>query len=169
MIATLQSKRLSIAPLSASDLAFYVDLYSDAQTMACIGQPLSTMAAERSFVVALRCNQMLTARRQTWILSNPEGFKIGILALIGGLADMRLETAEVGAMIIPAQQNRGYAAEAIATLAAHAFANLGVCRLVTRHSPANQLANGLMCKLGFERLPDGAGPQSTRWQLLGPQ
>ena len=166
MIATLRSERLLIAPLIADDLGFYVSLYTDPATMTWIGTPMSPAAAARSLAVAVRCNAQVPLRRLTWTLTDTQhGMQVGLLALIRDAADLAADAAEVGAIIPPPQQNHGYAAEAISALAAHAFAELGIRRLVTRHSAANLLAFGLMRKLGFERLTDGDGPQPCRWQL----
>jgi len=168
MIETLHCQSLWIAPLIARDQDFYVSLYTDALTMACIAEPLSVTAAQRSFAAALRCNQMPTLGRHTWTLTDSQREQIGLLALMRDVADLPGDSAEVGAMIVPSQQNRGFAAVAIAALAGHVFAKLDIARLLTRHSPDNGLANGLMVKLGFERIADGIAPQSSCWQLLRP-
>lgn len=166
MILTLRSERLLIAPLVAADLGFYVSLYTDAATMTWIGTPMTPAAAARSLAVAVRCHTQTPLRRHSWTLTDTQrGLQVGLLALIRDAADLAADAAEVGAIIPPPQQNRGYAAEAISALAAHAFADLGIRQLVTRHSAANLLAFGLMRKLGFERLADGEGPQPRRWQL----
>lgn len=166
MIATLRSARLAIAPLVADDLGHYLSLYTDADTMAWIGAPLSRAAAERSFAAALSGNARVPSRRRTWTLTDTvTGARVGLLALMRDVPDLAADAAEVGAIIAPPQQARGYAAEAIAALASHAFDDLGLRRVVTRHSAANALALGLMRKLGFERLADGDGLQPCRWQL----
>ncbi len=165
-LATLTSARLRIAPLAANDLGFYKRLYCDPQTMAMVGDPLSTEAAGRSFEAALRGHARSPARRLSWTLTDVAiDQPIGLLALMRELPDLAADSAEIGALIVPAAQGRGYAAEAIAALAAHAFGDLGLCRLVTRHSRVNYAADGLMRKLGFRRTADGDGAQPCRWQL----
>jgi RimJ/RimL family protein N-acetyltransferase len=165
-LATLTSARLRIAPLVASDLGFYKRLYCDPQTMALVGDPLSSAAAGRSFEAALRCHLRSPAKRLSWTLTDVSmNEQIGLLALIRELPDLGSDDAEVGALILPSAQGRAYAAEAIATLAAHAFGDLGIDRLVTRHSRDNRGADGLMRKLGFRRVADGDGAQPCRWEL----
>jgi hypothetical protein len=82
-IATLSSARLRITPLVANDLGFYKRLYCDPQTMALVGDPLSTAAAERSFEAALRCHSLSPARRLSWTLTDVSiDQQIGLLALM---------------------------------------------------------------------------------------
>jgi RimJ/RimL family protein N-acetyltransferase len=164
--ATLTSARLRITPLAANDLGFYKRLYCDPQTMALVGDPLSTVAAGRSFEAALRSHARSPARRLSWTLTDVSiDQQIGLLALMRELPDLALDSAEIGALILPAAQGRGYAAEAIATLAAHAFDDLGIARLITRHSHDNRAADGLMRKLGFHRTANRDSPQPCRWEL----
>lgn len=165
-IATLTSARLRIAPLAANDLGFYTRLYGDPETMALVADPLSSVAAGRSFEAALRCHARSPTRRLSWTLTETTiDQQIGLLALMRELPDLTPDSAEIGALILPAAQGRGYAAEAIATLAAHAFDDLGIARLITRHSHDNRAADGLMRKLGFHRTADRDGAQPCRWEL----
>jgi RimJ/RimL family protein N-acetyltransferase len=87
------------------------------------------------------------------------GADVGLLGLLGDGAE-----AEVGALVVADRQGHGYAAEAITALARHAFADLGVRRLHTRHAPANAAAAGLMRKCGFAPLPADADGQ-VRWEF----
>lgn len=163
---TLTSERLLIAPLVAEDLGFYARLYCDLETMRLVGDPLSMEAAERSFAAALRSHARAPARRLTWTLTDAATLEqIGLLALMRELPELAVDSAEIGAIIRPSQQGRGYAAEAIAALAAHAFADLAIGRLVTRHNRDNHAADGLMRKLGFSRCADSNGAQPCRWEL----
>jgi RimJ/RimL family protein N-acetyltransferase len=101
-----------------------------------------------------------TARtRRRWVIVEAAtGRDIGLLGLLGAGTE-----AEVGALVLADAQGRGIAAEAIAALARHAFAELGLRRLHTKHSPANAAAAGLMRKAGFVRLPAVDG--EVQWEL----
>lgn len=84
----------------------------------------------------------------------------------GVVAEPAPAEAEVGAIILPAWHSCGYAAEAIAMLAGHAFATSSCLRLHTRHAPGNAAAIGLMQKLGFAPVASAADrPFGYRWEL----
>jgi ribosomal-protein-alanine N-acetyltransferase len=48
-----------------------------------------------------------------------------------------------------AYEGRGYAREAVAAVAAHAFEALGLARLVAHYDPANERSGALLRRLGF--------------------
>jgi RimJ/RimL family protein N-acetyltransferase len=152
-IATTQ---LQLRPLGPGDAAFYRALYTDAELLRGIAPALDEVAVARSFAVALRDAAAEAPKRRRWVIVEAaSGVDVGLLGLIG---------TEVGALVVADRQGHGYAAEAIAALARHAFADLGVTRLHTRHAPTNAAAAGLMRKLGFAPLAAGADGQ-VRWQL----
>lgn len=161
MIATLHAPRLRLRPLEAGDRDLYVALYSDAETMRHIVPPQSPEAAARGFLAALAAMRASPPARRFWVMCEHSGTTVGLL----GLDHDGPGSGEVGALIPPRHQGRGYATEAIAALADHAFGALGLQRLHTRHAAGHGLAAGLMAGLGFEPAPDAPGPHPQRWQL----
>jgi len=157
------SARLRLRPLAAGDAGFYRALYTDAALLRDIAPPLDDAAVARSFAAALRDAMAARPARRRWVIvESATGADVGLLGLLAGD-----DGAEVGALVTTDHQGRGYAAEAIAALARHAFADLGVRRLHTRHAPANAAAAGLMRKCGFAQLPLDANGQ-VRWELRAP-
>jgi RimJ/RimL family protein N-acetyltransferase len=146
--------------LAAGDTTLYVGLYGDADTMLRIASPLAPDAALRSFQAALRMNGQRPLRRACWVILD-QGLAVGLAGLVldgeGG--------AEVGVVLPPAQQGRGHATRAIATLADHAFGPLSLSRLHTRHEAGHVGASALMDTLGFEPLASDEGDGTRRWQL----
>jgi RimJ/RimL family protein N-acetyltransferase len=161
MIATLHTPRLRLRPLEAGDRALYVALYSDADTMRHIVRAQSPEAAARGFPVALAAMRTSPPTRRFWVMCDLSGAAVGLL----GLDHDGPGSGEVGALIPPPHQGRGYATEAIAALADHAFGALGLQRLHTRHAAGHGLAAGLMSGLGFEPAPEAPGPHPQRWWL----
>lgn len=160
MTPWLHSERLAMRPLSADDEAFYCSLYGDPQLMSQIGPPLSAAAAVRSFRVA--CRQLQRQQRLVWVMQEiGAGHDIGLLALI---PDAGTREGEIGAILLVQHQNQGYAAEAIRALITHAFKNLVLSAVHTRHDATNALAAGLMRKLGFTRIDNEPGTD-CRWRL----
>lgn len=157
-MSTLATPRLGLRPLGAGDAAFYRALYTDAALLREVAPALDDAGAARSFAAALRDASAIAPRRRRWVIV--EGpTDVGLLGLLG-----EGDAAEVGAIVVADRQGRGIAAEAIAALARHAFADLGFERLHTRHAPANAAAAGLMRKLRFAPLAPGDDGQ-VRWEL----
>jgi RimJ/RimL family protein N-acetyltransferase len=157
----ITTARLRLRPLAGGDAGFYRALYTDAPLLREIAPALDDAAVARSFAMALRDAAATRPARRRWVIvEGATGADVGLIGLLDGDAG-----AEVGALVIAARQGRGYAAEAIAALARHAFADLGVRRLHTRHAPANAAAAGLMRKCGFAPLAADAQGQ-VRWEFL---
>jgi RimJ/RimL family protein N-acetyltransferase len=160
----IDTPRLRLRPLAAGDAAFYRTLYTDAELMRTIGPPLDAAAIARSFAAALRDATAARPRRWRWVIVEAaSGAGLGLIGLLGDG-----DEAELGALVRADHQGRGIAAEAIATLARHAFDVLGLRRLHTRHAPANAAAAGLMRKCGFAALPPDSDGQ-MRWELVPSQ
>lgn len=158
----LAGPRLQLRPLSAGDAGLYTGLYADPDTMRHVLPPAAADQARRAFDAALERAARPWPTPRVWVLVQPPETRG--LGLVGLDPDGR-GGAEVGAMIPPAHQGRGYATEAIALLAGHAFTELGLDALHTRHADGHGLAEGLMRRLGFEPAPRQAGPHPIRWRL----
>jgi RimJ/RimL family protein N-acetyltransferase len=158
-VSVIATSRLQLRPLGTGDAAFYRALYTDADLLRDIAPALDDAAAARSFAAALRDAAAIAPGRRRWVIVEG-GRDVGLLGLLGSDGE-----AEVGALVVAERQGSGIAAEAIAALARHAFADLGLSRLHTRHAPTNAAAAGLMRKLGFAALAPGDDGQ-VRWQLL---
>ncbi len=163
MSPVLVTPRLRLRPLAGSDEALYVRLYGDTATMRHVGAAMTPATARRSFAAACRDQVAEPATRPLWVLERAvDAVAIGLLGLHLGAA----RAAEVGVLIFPEHQARGYASEAIDTVADFAFARLGLLRLHARHATGHDLAAGLMASLGFVRAPDADDGHPVRWERL---
>jgi len=149
-------------PLAAGDEGLYVGLYTNAEVMRHIGPPQDAATAARGFGLALQFNAASPPERLFWVIHDRA--QTGDLGLLGLTLDAA-GAAEVGVVLPPAHQGRGFATEAIAAVADYAFDTIGLQRLHTRHDPGHGLAAGLMATLGFERSAPDAGRSPWRWQL----
>ena len=162
MIRALETARLRLRPLQASDEALYVRLYCDPVSMARIVAAQSPATAVRGFHAALAAQAQAAPSRFFWVMHDRTlDQAVGLL----GLDLHEPGSGEVGALIPPEHQGRGYATEAIAALADHAFGTLGLPRLHTRHAAGHGLAHGLMQGLGFRPGDPVPGPHPQRWWL----
>lgn len=157
--------RLHLRPLDASDEAFYCSLYTDLRLMRHIAAPMSPEAALHSFRVVLKHQG---DSRLVWAIAERGKPECGILGVMP-----KDDVAEVGVMLLPPAQARGFAAEVIAAVADVLFKTGRFRWLWTRHAAANAPAAALMRRLGFERfeavdaeLPSaGVLPEQMRWRL----
>lgn len=165
MTPWLDGGSLSLRPLVPGDQALWCAAYTDPLLMRQVGPPLAPAAAERSFRAALAANAGTDPASAYWIVhARAAAVDVGLLGLGAG---SQPGEAEVGALILAPWQARGYAAEAIALLARHAFAGAALRRLCTRHAGDNPGAAGLMRKLGFNRIAaDDTVALGHRWELL---
>lgn len=162
MSQPLSSPRLLLRPLAATDAALYCRLYGDPEAMAWIGTPQSVDAAARSFQTAFALGQASPPRRLFWVMHEKiSGLDLGLI----GLTLDEPAGGEVGVLLPVMFQGQGYASEAIAALADHAFEHLALARLHTRHLPGHALAAGLMASLGFERTANDDITLDWGWQL----
>lgn len=162
MNTALDTPRLQLRPLEPGDEALYVRLYSAPECLAPGGASQAPDVAARGFHAAIDAQSRPASRRCFWAM-HERGLDRAI-----GLLGLDLDgpgSGEVGAMIVPEQQGHGYATEAIAALADHAFGTLGLQRLHTRHASGHGLAHGLMQGLGFQPGEPGQGPHPQRWWL----
>ena len=161
MSTTLHGPRLDLRPLEPGDEALYVRLYGDVQAMRHIGAAQDADTATRGFNAALRHRSAEPPERFFWVvLDRGSAQSLGLIGL-----SIDPSGGEVGVLLPAAHQGRGVATEAIATLADHAFASMGLPRLHTRHRPEHALSTGLMTTLGFESLAPEAGSAHAQWQL----
>lgn len=159
----LHTPRLLLRPMAEADAALYVRLYGDAGVMRLVAAPLSPEAAQRAFGLALAQARATPPRACYWIChARDRREDAGLLALLHDRA--RPGLAEVGILLLAEAQGQGYATEAIAALADHAFAGPGLQRLWTRHARDNQAVTGLMQALGFHA-DAAARDGESRWSL----
>lgn len=75
------------------------------------------------------------------------GVPVGMCGLVRRDA---LPDADIGFALLEEQQGRGYAEEVARAVVGHAFADLGLARLLGIVKPSNQRSARLLQKLGFE-------------------
>lgn len=156
----LFTPRLRLRPLSAGDRRFYISLYTDAGVMHRIGAPMSAVEAARAFERSCRLACAEEPRYRIWVVvERSSGTPVGLL----GLQTTSPCQGEIGAMLVATAQRRGYTAEAIGRLTGHAFDELGMTRVHTRHRTDHEAAHRLMVGLGFALTGEKSG--QACWEL----
>lgn len=168
---TLQTERLTLRPTSADDFDGMKELHADPQAARMMYQPAWTEdSGSRSFATILR----ETGRRskQSWTALTEDGEFVGrfILTLEGH------GQAEIGWSTSPRHRGLGYAAEAVRTLADHAFDDLGIHRLTAMIDVENAASRRVAEKTGMSvvgrqeesRNIDGEWRSHEIWALMTP-
>lgn len=140
--------RCNLRLLAPGDEPLYASLYTDARVMAWIAPPCGASELTRRFATACRENATTTPLRRHWVVDDRSGDALGLLALLQDQAGSG--SAEIGVMLRPAAQGRGFARELVAGLAALVFSGCpGIRRVWARHRVDHAAAAALMRAVGF--------------------
>lgn len=145
----LDTERLELRPMDERDQDLYCRIYTDAGLMRYVSERLTQDAALAAHGKVCVLNRDPDFRYRCWVIRHRENERdIGLLALVGSK-----KSAEIGAMILADWHSHGIAAEVIGRLVDFAFGEYGIGDVYTRHHRENGLAQGLMRKLNFVRVP----------------
>lgn len=165
---TIQSERLSMRSLTSADEAFYCSLYEDAQVMRHVGAPLAHQEALEGFRQCLDgMSKAAFERRIVVLLDRASQQPIGIssIRLLRGARGH----AEVGTLLKPDIQDKGFALECSTALITQAFTRPQVATLVAHSSEGNTAVERLLTELGFTRGHTRAArddqPARTSWTI----
>jgi [ribosomal protein S5]-alanine N-acetyltransferase len=156
------TKRLRLRPFRTGDLHALHALYGDADNLRYWSVP-----ANSDLAVTRRMMRWHLAYRPRyyvmWAVEESKSRK-----LIGMInyhrRDLREKRCDVGWLILPQHQGKGYMTEAGRTLLSHVIGDLGVHKVEALIRPDNKPSRALAERLGF-RLE--GGPIRDRWQVDG--
>ncbi len=158
---SISAPGVRLRPMCSHDRELYVLLYADPQVMRHIARARTRDEAHAGFdrVLALQHRQPELPPR--WIVTrSAPGEDLGLLALI---SDASGDTAEVGIMLIPSAQGRGWATTALSLAVQSAFEHRRLVSLWARHRAANAAMARVLGALGFVRQEEEAA--EVRWHL----
>lgn len=158
-MGTFDTARLHLRPMNDGDESIYCELYTNAEIMRNIANPMTTEAARRSFRLA--CLQQAPEPRRWIIHGKPGHAPIGLLGLTPDE-----DTAEIGVMLLSGCEGQGFATEAMQGMVDRIFHARALTRLIARQAIAdNAPVLRLMTKLGFRRLPPDKPWSQLNWEL----
>ena len=164
---TFLTKRLRLRPFRGSDLAAMHALYGDADNLSYWSvEPSPDMDRTRTM---LRWH--LAYRPQYYVMwaieerAAKRGKGGGAIGMINyHRRDLREKRVDVGWLMLPGHQGKGYAAEAARALLRYLFDDLGIHKVEALIAPDNKPSAALAKRLGF-RLE--GGPLRDRWLVSG--
>jgi RimJ/RimL family protein N-acetyltransferase len=155
-----ETERLCMRPLQAEDEALFLGLYTDAETMRHIGEPLSPERAVRVFRKILQTAGVSPPERVFLaILDKLIQRPLGICAIVQ--FDAARTRAEVGMMLISDARTQGYSKECLAWLVTLTFAKFPIGEVWVQYSLGHSVAERLVVRMGFSPRTD-AEPYTDR-------
>jgi len=158
-----ESPRCRARLIDARDLALYRALHTDPKIMAHIGEVMSIDAVDALFARVLRLNGERPIRARYWCLSDAEsGVAIGIHSLLVSTVDS--DSAELGMMLLPEWQGRGFGRDARAAILDRLFFGQWPIRprmAIVSNAFDNLRARALNSALGFEPVETSTSDKSV--------
>jgi len=151
LVEPLESKRLSIRPLTPDDLARHFAIYSNPDVVRYLYEEPFDMEEAREHLKR-RCSTDLPTEG-SWINLGVEVRDGGVLIGEVGLAFVSVAHAhcEIGYVFDPAYTGLGYATEASAVMVELAFSTLGAHRVSGRLDARNDASARVLERLGMRR------------------
>jgi RimJ/RimL family protein N-acetyltransferase len=152
----VETPRLVMRPIAARDAWLYEHLYTDAETMRFIGEPLSRERAATSFrkVLASMQRQPIEQLFLT-VIEKATQSDVGICSLQN--FDAHARSVQAGVMFVAAARAKGYGKEAFIGLIQQVFANLPVDELWVQFAVDHVAVQRGVISVGFARRTDAAG------------
>ena len=146
----LAGPRIKLSVFDESDLELFVEISMSPEMMEHVYVPCSFEEANEAFIEK---SQPWSKDSDGWlsfgISEELTGEKLGNIGL--KITDHEANIAEVGFMIKPSAQGKGFAGEALSLLKNYAFLELGLNKLVATCSVNNSGSYKLLEKHGFIR------------------
>jgi len=146
----LTGQRIKLALLDETDLALFIEISMSPEMMEHVYAPCTYEEATEAFI----------AKSKPWSRESDDWLSFGISEISSGeklgsiglkITCHKANIAEVGFMIKPSAQGKGFAGEALKLFKHYAFLNLKLNKLVATCSVNNTGSFKLLEKCGFTR------------------
>lgn len=156
----IETKRLSLRPLTIEDAAFYLRLVNEPSFIENIGDKgVRDLEGARAALLAGPIAMQADLGYSLWMVTRKEdGAAIGLCGLI---KRDTLPDTDIGYAYLPAYWGQGYAWEAASAVMAFGRDVVGLPRLVGIVSPSNIASSALLKKLGMHYVERLATEKAT--------
>jgi RimJ/RimL family protein N-acetyltransferase len=164
----VETARLRMRPIAATDEPLFTQLYTDEETMRFIGAPLSAERATTSFRAALVGMERRPIERLFLTVIEKASLRdVGICSLQN--CDPQSRSVQAGVMFVPTVRARGYAKEAFVGLIRGVFAELPADRLWVQFAAEHVAVRRGVISVGFtccrEVGPEAGPRQRNVWSV----
>jgi RimJ/RimL family protein N-acetyltransferase len=147
-MSVIESQRLRLRWLSADDAAFILQLLTERDFLANVGERgVRDLAGAARYIEEARRGY---ARLGFGLYAVDEQNSGATLGLCGLLRRDSHPDVELGFALLPAARGRGYALEAAAATREFGHGNLGLARLVALTAPQNSTSMHILQRIGFK-------------------
>lgn len=153
VLEAITSARLLLRPLGSEPghRALYGALYGDPGVMQYVAEPVPAARIEESYQASLRASQHAPDFPSRWCAQlRQDGQGVG---LVGADRHPDSSSVEVGVLLLPASQGRGYAQEALSALMTALASHPEINGFWSRHHAANLRMARVLEGLRFVRTP----------------
>lgn len=172
---TLQTERLLLKQITPSDAPALFEMRSDKTVMQYIDRPLAQTVDDAQALINVITDMLQTNEGITWGIFLKEGSPLrGTI----GFWKMQKENyrAEIGYLLHPSLQGKGYMSEALKAVLHYGFAAMQLHSVEANVNPANAASGRLLERNGFVReayfrenyFYNGKFMDSTVYSLLAP-
>ncbi len=144
----LETERMILRPLTADERALFHLLHNDAQVMRYVSDPMDAARIDARFDERLA---HFDKTREAWlalvIVEKESGSSVGVTGFLSRWQPYR--QAELGFLLHPAYQGRGYGRESTQAVLRFIFERCGYHKATATVTEGNEASFGLLRKLGF--------------------
>lgn len=145
----IETKRLSLRPLTLDDAAFYLQLVNEPSFLENIGDKgVRDLDGARAALLAGPIDMQQRLGYSLWHVSRKEDG--AVIGMCGLLRRDTLPATDIGYAYLPAYWGKGYAWEAAEASMAYGRDVIGLQRLLGIVSPSNTASSNLLKKLGMQ-------------------
>lgn len=146
-MSVISSERLWIQPLTLSDKALFLELYTDPKTMRLISEPFPPKQALDAFNRVIDSMSQKEGRFAQWVLREKDSEKaIGLIGLVW--PEETRSQAEFGLMLTRSANGKGLPEEVMLAFMPYAFHTLKLEKIMASFSNRNLPAKRLAEKIG---------------------
>jgi len=154
--------RVRLRRLDDGDAAFLTAMFSHPEAARYLARPPMTERADAEEMLArIKAGYADGTSLQLAVERNADGAFLGVCLLFNIVE--RSRRAEIGYILAREHWSRGYMAEALPALVAHAFETMGLNRLEADVDPRNTASARVLARLGFRQ----EGLLRERWIVRG--
>ena len=160
----IKTDLLYLKKLKKSDLSFYQRIYTDKRLVKHVCPVLDNRAAEKYFKLTLKIMSKAVPNMVLYVIYETlSKNRIGVIGLRWN--QEKQDSVEIGIIIIPPKQRKGFAHHAKRILINYAFKKMNINSIVANCDEANNSANLANQKLGFSKIKTFLSNKSNKMTL----
>jgi RimJ/RimL family protein N-acetyltransferase len=164
----IETDVLYLKKLKKSDLSFYQRIYTDKKLVKYVCPVLDNTLAENYFKLTLKIMSKPNPKMVLYVIyETKSNNKIGVIGLRWN--QKTEDSVEIGIIVLPSRQRKGFAHHAKSSLIEYAFNSMKINSIIANCDEDNEVANLANQKLGFEKvktfLSEKSNKMTIKWRV----